>query len=117
MLRGADHYAFSEVPLKIYYMVLSFVVSISVFNLLPEIKLLSALGKESMFYYLYHGLIIKFLLQPLVAYFQLPHGFLFMLVYLCGTIGLIFIMWRMMPFRWLISPSFIKQRNLKSNKK
>lgn len=113
MLRGADHYTVSDVPLKIYYLFLSFVVSISVFNLIPEIKSLSALGKESMFYYLYHGLIINFFLQPLVNNFHLPHSFLFMLVYLVGVMGLIFIMRRIKLFRWLASPSFSKQKNTK----
>lgn len=117
MLRGADHYTISEVPLKIYYLLLSFVVSISVFNLVPEIKLLSTLGKESMFYYLYHGLIIHFFLQHLVSHFHLPHSFLFMLLYLVGIMGLIFIMRRIKPFRWLISPTFSKQKIIKSDNK
>ena len=109
MLRGADHYTISDVPLKAFYLLLSFVVTFSVFNLIPENRLLSALGKETMFYYLYHGLIIKFLLQPLVSYFKLPHSFLFMLIYLIGIFGFVFIMRRIKPFRWLISPSFSNQ--------
>ena len=108
LLRGADHYTIPMVPLKSLLFVLSFMVSISIFNLFPKIKLLSALGKESMFYYLYHGLIIKFLLQPLVSHCHLPLNFPFMLLYLVGVMGLIFIMRRILPFRWLVFPSFLK---------
>lgn len=111
MLRGADHYTIYDIPLKMYYLLLSFIVSVSVFSLMPEINLLSILGKESMFYYLYHGLIINFFLQPVVSNFQLPNSFLFMLVYLVGVICLIFIMRRIKPFRWLVSPAFSKTEN------
>ncbi len=117
MLRGADHYTVSEIPIKIYYLLLSSVVSISVFNLVPVIKILSALGKYSMFYYLYHGLLIKFILQPLVTIFQLPHSFVFMLLYLLGVTGLLFIMRRIWLFRWLVFPTFSKQKTHKSDKK
>ena len=109
LLRGADQYPISDIPLKMFYFILSFLISISVFNIFPKIKLFCALGKESLLYYLYHGLIIKFFLQPLVLYFHLPHTFLFMLVFLVVIIGLIFIMQRIKLFRWLVSPTFSKQ--------
>ena len=117
MLRGADHYTISQVPYKIYYMFLSFIVSISYFNLVPKIKLLSTLGNDSMFYYLYHGLIIKFLLQPLVSYFHLPKGFIYMLVYLICIFGILFIMRHIMLFRWLVSPTLSKLNIIKNNNK
>ena len=116
MLRGADHYTISQVPIKIYYLLLSFIVSISVFNLVPQNKVLSVLGKDSLFYYLYHGMIIKFVLQPLVHYFNLPCRFPYMLVYLAGTIGVIFIMKRMKPFQWLISPTVLNNDIINHNK-
>ena len=116
LLRGADHYSLSTIPLKVYFYMLSFVVTISLFNLLPSIKILSALGRETMFYYLYHGLIIRFLLQPVVTFFFFFQNFLFMLIYLIGTVGLIYILRQIKLFRWLLHPSFSKH-NIENDKK
>lgn len=104
LLRGADHYGISIMPTKMCLLVCSFVLSISVFNLSWENKLLSSIGKDSLLYYLYHGLLINFLLNPLIRYFELPTGFLWVLVYCCAITLIIYCLGQIKLFRWLTDP-------------
>lgn len=104
LLRGADQYAVVDIPLKVLYLAASFLLTVSVLNLIPKSNWLSHFGSKSLFYYLYHGLVIRFILQPLVQYYQLPQSAPFMLVYLLIVILIIYILEQFRPFRWLTNP-------------
>lgn len=109
LLRGADHYNITDVPLKIVYLLMSFLLSISVFNIMPNCKFLSQIGRDSMLYYLYHGLIIKYVLSFLVKNFYLPTTFTFMLLYLVVVTGIVYLIGRIKPLRWLTNPLSLKK--------
>ncbi|MCR5361765.1 MAG: acyltransferase family protein [Bacteroidales bacterium] len=104
LLRGADQYTVVDIPLKVLYLAASFLLSLSVFYIIPKSNMLSHFGSKSLFYYLYHGLVIRFILQPLVQYYQLPQSAPFMLVYLLIVILIIYILEQFRPFRWLTNP-------------
>lgn len=104
MLRGADQINMVDIPLKIVLFVGSFIMSISVFNIIPSNKHLSYLGRNSLFYYLFHGLVIKIVLVPIINSLQLPQGALIMVFYLFIVIGLIFLLEKLKPLRWLVYP-------------
>lgn len=104
LLRCADQYTVADIPSKVLYLAASFLLSISVFNIIPKSNWLNQFGSKSLFYYLYHGLVIRFILQPLVQYYQLPQSAPFMLVYLIVVALIIYILEQFMPFRWLTNP-------------
>ena len=104
LLRGVDHYGVSVIPTKMCLLVCSFVMSISVLNLSKDNRLLSSIGKDSLLYYLYHGLLIKFLFNPIIRYFELPTSLLWILVYCCAILLIIYCLGRIKLFRWLINP-------------
>ena len=49
------------------------------FNIIPNIKLLRPIGKDSLFYYLYHILFIGIVTVPLVKHYELPRMLPFIL--------------------------------------
>lgn len=104
LLRGADHYGISQIPSKIYILICAFVTSLSFFNIMRENIVMSVIGKDSLLYYLYHGIIIKFAVPPLVRHFDLPQSFPFMLLYCIIIISMIYVMSRINIFRWLCNP-------------
>lgn len=104
LLSGADHYGISQIPSKVYLLICSFVTSLSFFNIMKENKVLSVIGKDSLLYYLYHGIIIRFAFQPLVAHYGLPQSFPFMLIYCVIIVSMIYVMSRVNVFRWLCNP-------------
>lgn len=104
LLRGADHYNIHYIPSKIYYLFRSFALIMSIFNVMFDNKFLSYIGRDTMVYYLYHGLVIKFLLQPIVVYYHAPTNFLYIVLYWMAVICLIFFIGKIKPLRWLCSP-------------
>lgn len=110
LLSGSGSYDYSQVVEKIYMLFLSTVASISVFNIICENKILTNIGKDSLLYYLYHGLIIKFAVIPLLNCFDLPKSFPFILLYSAIIIVLIYYIGKFGFFRQLVYP-FNYQRN------
>lgn len=104
LLRGADHYNVSQIPSKVYLLICAFVISLSFFNVMKANKVLSVIGKDSLLYYLYHGIIIKFAVQPLVTHLGLPQSFPFMLIYCITIVSMIYVMSRVNVFKWLSNP-------------
>lgn len=104
LLRGADNYGINDIPAKIYMLICAFIVSISFFKISKENKMLAHIGQNSIFYYLYHGLIIEFILQPIIIYFGLPQSFLFMLLYTIIILGMIFVLCKIKMFRKIVNP-------------
>ena len=104
LLKGADSYTISDIPAKFYMIICAFIVSISFFKIFKENKMLAHIGQDSIFYYLYHGLIIEFILQPIIIYYGLPNSFFCMLLYTIIILGMIFIMCKMKLFRKIVNP-------------
>lgn len=109
LLRGADHYSITDVPLKIVFLLISVLLSISVFNIMRNVKLLSQIGRDSLLYYLYHGLIIKYMLIYFVRHFNLPTTFMYILFYLLVVTGVVYLIGRIKPLRWLTNPLSLKK--------
>ena len=104
ILSGTARYGVSGIPAKIYMLVCSFMASLSFYTIMSESKVLSQIGRDSLLYYLYHGLIIKFLLSPLQLYFGLPQTFPFMLLYTIIIISFIYFIGRFKVVRLIVSP-------------
>ncbi len=104
LLRGADHYSISQIPSKVYLLICAFITSLSFFNVMKENKVISVIGKDSLLYYLYHGIIIRFAVQPLVQHFDLPQSFPFMLLYCIIIVLMIYVISRINAFRWFSNP-------------
>lgn len=104
LLKGADNYELKDIPAKIYMLVCAFVASNSIYNLSKENKILAHIGKNSLFYYLYHGLIIEFILNPIIICFELPQTISFRLLYTMCVICLIFVLSKIKLLNWLINP-------------
>ena len=64
------------------------------------------IGKDSLFYYLYHFLVINLMLLPLFRFYSMPHSFPFMLLYTAAVTLIVFLMSKVQFFRWLVRPTF-----------
>ena len=104
LLQGLGRYSFTEIPAKIYVLLLSTISSVSLFNIVKGNKLLANIGRDSMLYYVYHGFIIYFILSPLVEQFSLPMSFPFMLIYIAVIMTLIYYMGKIKLFKFLVHP-------------
>lgn len=109
LLRGSSQYSISEVPLKACVLICSFLLSISLFNIIPKVKALSCIGKDSLLYYLYHGILIRFVITPLVLHFNSPSNILFMLLYSLLVVCIIYFIGKLGFFRRLVYPRFVKK--------
>ena len=104
LLRGADHYSFLDIPMKVILISCAFVLSMSLFNIIPEVKFLSIIGRDSLFYYLWHAPIVKFILPLLCTKLHLPKSFIWMIVYTLVVILLLWVMSHSKLFRWFVLP-------------
>ena len=106
LLKGADSYDIQDLPFKIFLFLCAIVCAFSIWNLKTEIPFLSKIGKASLYYYLYHGLIIEFFILPFVTKFALPTGLLSVFVYMFLVYFILLFMNRVPFFKWLINPNF-----------
>lgn len=104
LLKGADSYHIQDLPSKFFLFLCTIVCIYSIWNIKTEITILSKIGKDSLFYYLYHGLIIEFLISPFVARFALPTGLLSAVIYMLFVFLILTILNRIYFFKWLINP-------------
>jgi hypothetical protein len=104
LLSGVGRYSYTEFPAKIYMLLLSTITSVSLFNIVKGNNFLANIGRDSMFYYLYHAFIIYFILTPLVEHFSLPMSFPFLLIYCAAIMTLIYYMGKVKLFKLLINP-------------
>ena len=112
IMNGADHYTMKDLPQKVLIISCSITMSLLVFNLMKEIKWLTQIGIDSLFYYLYHYFVIVFVLIPLVGYFHLPTSFPFILLYTTLALAVLYLMSRIGFFRWLVRPQLgIRKKN------
>lgn len=104
LLRGADPYSIEDVPAKVFTLCCTIVLIYSLWNLKYENAYLAKMGRDSLFYYLYHGLFIKFLINPLVVKLNLPTNLLFCILYLFFILIALHLMSKIKIFRWIVNP-------------
>ena len=104
VLNGADHYPVTELPQKALILICSVAMTLLVFNLARDVKWLRPIGKDSLFYYLYHYYIIIMLIEPLVQYYVLPRNLPFVLLYTAIVMGLLVMLHKIKFLRWLTRP-------------
>ncbi|MBR5685582.1 MAG: acyltransferase family protein [Muribaculaceae bacterium] len=105
VLNGADHYPFAEIPQKAAILVCSTALTLLVFNLRRDVKWLRPIGKDSLFYYLYHYLILALVVFPVVERFNLPHNLAFVLLYTAVIMGILLLLHKVKFLRWLTRPT------------
>jgi len=110
LLKGADPYTIYDLPAKVFILICTMVCIYTLWNIKRKVSWLAEIGKNSLMYYLYHGLIIEFVLVPIVNYFNLPTGILGISTYFLFIIFIIQTMNRFSFFKWLINPSLIANK-------
>ena len=111
LLRGADSYSIHDVPAKLLMLCCTLILIYTIWNLKNSNAYLAKIGKDSLFYYLYHGLLIKFLIAPLVAKLGLPTTLWSSILYLFLFIILLHLMNKIKILRWLVNPKLKQKQN------
>ena len=114
IMNGADYYGIHGLPQKAMIIACSIAMSLLVFNLTRYNKLLSFIGMDSLFYYLYHQHIINYIYYSHVHYFSLPTTFPFVVLYTALILGLLLLLHKVKFFRWLVHPT-LKRKEQASN--
>ena len=109
LLRGADPYSISDIPAKLFILCCTIVLIYSLWNIKFENDCFAKIGKDSLFYYLYHGLFMKFLIALLVVKVGLPTNLWCCMVYLFLILIALHLMSKINIFRWFVNPT-IKQQ-------
>lgn len=119
-MNGADHYTLADIPQKALILTCSVAISILLFNTMRDFKWLRSIGRDSLFYYLYHFSIIVLLIEPMVMRFGLPCSFPFVLLYTAIIMVTLLLMSKIEFFRWLTHPympQFLKPSSRKASRK
>ena len=109
VLNGADHYLLSDLPEKILILTCSVAMSLLVFSLVRDNLLLRRIGKDSMFYFLFHTLLVDGGLGYIYRFYGIPCTLPFILLYTVLVVAVLMLMSRVPFFRWFTSP-MIKRR-------
>lgn len=105
VMNGADYYGLAGLPQKAMILTCSIAMSLLVFNLMPDMKCLRPIGRDSLFYYLYHIVFAINILPAIVYQHGWPRTFPFVLLYTAIIMAIIWLMGKIRFFRWLIHPS------------
>ena len=108
-MNGADYYGIAGLPQKAMVLMCSIPMTLLMFNIIPNIKLLRPIGKDSLFYYLYHILFIGIVTVPLVKHYELPRMLPFILLYTAFTLLALVLLHKIPLLRWLTHPTFKKK--------
>lgn len=104
-MNGADHYTVADLPQKVMILASSLAMCLLVFNKTPEVKVLTHIGKDSMFYYLYHIHVLSMGLSTLLRHHaSMPRTLPFVVLYTLAILGIVYLMSRIKFFRWLLQP-------------
>ena len=109
VMNGADYYGITGLPQKAMVLMCSIPMTLLMFNIIPDIKVLRPIGKDSLFYYLYHMLFLAMVTGPLVKTYGLPRTLPFILLYTAFTLLALVVLHKIPFFRWLIHPTFKKR--------
>lgn len=108
-LSGADYYGYEGVINKVVFTIVSLLMTLSIFTLrkdLPTSHILDTLGKKSLFIYLMHGLIIRFIMTPVAQNINchISLGFVSLLMSTCVIIAFIFIISKNKFLNYIVYP-------------
>ncbi len=109
VMNGADYYGIEGLPQKAMVLMCSVPMTVLMFNIIPDIKLLRPIGRDSLFYYLYHMLFLAIVVGPLVKAYDLPRTLPFIILYTAFTLLSLMVLHKIPLFRWLIHPTFKKR--------
>ena len=109
VMNGADHYTLVDIPEKVLILTCSIAISLLVFNLVRDNSLLRRIGKDSMFYFLFHSFIVDGVFSYINIYYGLPCSLPFILLYTAITIAVLMLLSRLKFLRWFISPMIKRQ--------
>jgi len=109
IMNGADYYGFAGLPEKALVLMCSIPMTVLMYNIIPDVKWLRPIGRDSLFYYLYHMLLMSLTIVPLVRNLGLPRSLPFMILYTALTLLVLMLMNKIELFRWLVKPTFKKR--------
>ena len=104
IMNGADYYGVQGIPQKVLILACSIAMSLLVFNLTRSNRFLANIGKDSLFYYLYHFYVITFVIVPLVKFTYWSSSFPYTLFYTAAIVVILLLMSKIKVFRWLVYP-------------
>ena len=105
IMNGADYYGLQGIPQKCLILICSVAMSLLVFNIMPASRCLNFIGRNTLFYYIYHAFFVDILFIINAWHFKLPASLPFILIY---TAIIMLILWGMSKvkfFRWLVHPT------------
>lgn len=105
VMNGADHYGLAGVPEKITVLTCSVAMSLFLFNVIRDIKWLRIVGRDSMFYYLYHIFFVCIPLYEIVKIFDLPSTFPYIALYTAAVTLALFLTSKIKFLKWLTHPT------------
>ena len=103
-MNGADHYKFKDFPEKALVLACAISMSILVFNLVKDVRVLREFGKNSLFHYMYHYFIIALVLQPVIKHFDLPLTLPYIIIYTLVVVIILYGMSKIKLFTWAVEP-------------
>lgn len=98
LLLGSFQFSLNLIPAKLFLFACSVVMSLSFYIVFYEWSVLKKIGRDSLFYYLYHGLLIQFVLIPFFQYFDIQWNFITIIV---SFLIMVFALWLMSKSRLL----------------
>lgn len=112
LLNGSVRYHIIDLPSKAFLLLCAFSLSLSVFYVAKANRFFEYFGKNSMIYYLYHGLFVEFVLLPIVLKYNLPTSFPYICLYFFFVILIVFYISRIQFFVWLTKPTMPSKMHL-----
>jgi len=109
VMNGADHYELSGIPEKVMILTCSIAMSLLVFNLVRDNTVLRKVGKDSMFYFLYHTFFVDGIFGAINYHYGLPCTLPFILLYTALIVAVLMAMSHIKFFKWFTSP-MLKRR-------
>lgn len=109
VMNGADHYTLVDIPEKILILTCSIAMSLLVFNMVKDFSLLRNIGKDSMFYFLFHSFLVEGIFSYINIFYGLPCTLPFILLYTAFIVAVLMLLSRVKFLRWFTSP-MIKRR-------
>lgn len=105
VMNGADHYGWNRVPEKITILTCTTAMCLFLFNTIKDIKWLRVIGKDSMFYYLYHIFLVCIVLYNIVKIYDIPCTFPYMVLYTAIITLILYLLSKIKFLRWLTHPT------------
>ncbi len=109
VMNGADHYNWSGLPEKMLILACSIAMSLLVFNLVRDQRWLRPIGRDSMFYFVYHSFFVDGVFGIINIFYGIPCTLPFILLYTASIVAVLWGMSHIKFFRWMASP-MIKPR-------